>query len=60
MDGCLVSLLGDEDKGMEIVLGEEKYFVLGLLEQPRQNKFSCTGTTSQRTDQGRTPFICPL
>jgi hypothetical protein len=32
------SLLGDEDKGNEIVYGDEKYFVLGRLEQPRQNK----------------------
>jgi hypothetical protein len=37
--GCLPSLLGDGDKGIEIVYGEEKkYFVLGLLEQPRQNR----------------------
>jgi hypothetical protein len=36
--GCLTSLLGDGDEGIEIVYGEEKkYFVLGLT-QPRQNK----------------------
>ncbi len=36
---CLPSLLGDKDKEIEIVYGEEKiYFVLGRLEQPRQNK----------------------
>jgi hypothetical protein len=32
------SLLGDGDKGIEIVSVREKYFVLGRLEQPRQNK----------------------
>ncbi len=32
-------MLGDGDKGIEIVYGEEKkYFVLGRLEQPRQIK----------------------
>ncbi len=57
---CLPSLIGDEDKEIEIVYGEEKeYFVLGRLEQPRQNK-NCTGTTTQRTNQGRTPFIRSL
>jgi hypothetical protein len=38
--GCLPSLLGDGDKGIEIVNGEKKYFVLGRLEQPRQKKIS--------------------
>ncbi len=38
--GCLSSLLGDGDKGIEIVYGgaEKKYFVPGRLEQPRQNR----------------------
>jgi hypothetical protein len=37
--GCLPSLLGDGDKIIEIVHGEEKkYSLLGRLEQPRQNK----------------------
>jgi hypothetical protein len=32
-------LLGNADKGTEIMYGEEKkYFELGQLEQPRQNK----------------------
>jgi hypothetical protein len=32
--------MGDGDKGIEIVCGEvkKKYFVLGRLEQPKQNK----------------------
>jgi hypothetical protein len=37
--GCLLSLLGVEDKGIEKVYGEEKnIFLLGPLDQPRQNK----------------------
>jgi hypothetical protein len=36
--GCLPNLLGDRDKGIYIVYGEEKYFVLCRLEQPRLNK----------------------
>ncbi len=37
--GCLPSLLGEGNKGVKIVLAEEKnIFVLGRLEQPRQNK----------------------
>ena len=37
--GCLPSLLDNGYKGSEIVYGEEKkYFVLGRLEQPKQNK----------------------
>jgi len=33
------SLLGDEDKGIEKVYSEEeKYFLLGRFEQPRQAK----------------------
>jgi hypothetical protein len=36
---CLLSFLGDGGKWSEIVLGEgKKYFVMGWLEQPRQNK----------------------
>jgi hypothetical protein len=31
-------LLGDGDKGIEKVYCEEKIFLLGQLEQPRQNK----------------------
>jgi hypothetical protein len=35
---CLPSLLGYGDKGIEIVYSEGKYFALGQLERPRQNK----------------------
>jgi hypothetical protein len=31
-------LLGDGYKGIEIVYGEEKFFLLGALEQPKQIK----------------------
>jgi hypothetical protein len=36
--GWLPSLLGDGDKGIKIVYVEENFFVLGRLEQSRQNK----------------------
>jgi hypothetical protein len=36
--GSLSSLLGDGDKGIEIVNGEEKSFCTGRLEQLRMNK----------------------
>ncbi len=37
--GCLPSLLGDGNKGIEIEYGEEgNKIVLGQLKQPRQNK----------------------
>ena len=39
------------------VCGEEKYFVLGRLEQPRQDKKSLVPARRDRcTIQGRTPF----
>ncbi len=36
--GCLPSLLGNGDKGIEKVYSEEKNFVIKRLDQPRQNK----------------------
>ncbi len=35
---CLPGILGNGDKGIEIVYGEEEIFVVGRLEQPRQNQ----------------------
>ncbi len=61
--GCLPSLLGDGDKGIEIVYGGEKIFGTGLttVEQPRQDKSPLVPERrAQRTNQGRTPFICTL
>ncbi len=64
--GCLFSLLGDGDKGIEIVYGavrKKKIFVLGRLEQPRQNKnllYRHSARQAPRTNQGRNPVICPL
>jgi hypothetical protein len=63
--GCLPSFLGDGDKEIELVYGDEKniknYFVLGRLEKPRQNKkYLVPARQAQRTNQERTPFICPL
>ncbi len=59
--GYLPSLLGDGDKGTEIVYSEEKKnFVLGRLEQPRycRTKSPVLARQAQRTNQGKTPFIC--
>ncbi len=40
-------MLGDGDKEIEIVYSGEKIFCIhDQLEQPRQNKIYCTGTTS--------------
>jgi hypothetical protein len=52
------SLLGDEVKGIEIVYGEEKYFVLGRLEQPRQEKNLLY--RHEEPKEPTIPFICTL
>jgi hypothetical protein len=36
---CLIFQAHDEDKWNEIVYGEQKYFVLGRLEQPEQGNY---------------------
>jgi hypothetical protein len=58
---CLPSLLGDGDKKSEIEYGEGKKFVLGRLEQPRQNK-NLLYWNDKRKEPTKTgsPFICPL
>jgi hypothetical protein len=53
--GCLPSLLGDGDKGIEKYRVRKKYFV--QLEQPRLKKISCTGRTSQTR---KDPFLFAL
>jgi hypothetical protein len=57
-------LLGDDgDNGIEIVYGEEtKYFVLGQLEQPRQDKnlLYWHDKHNEPTKEGNPPFICTL
>jgi hypothetical protein len=40
-------LLGDWDKGIKIVYRRKKYFVLGRLEQPRQDKIIMTFTLAR-------------
>jgi hypothetical protein len=60
---CLPSLVGNVDKGIEIVCVEEKYiFLLGRLEQPinAEQKSLVLARQAQRANQGRTPFISPL
>jgi hypothetical protein len=52
--GWLASLLGDGDKGTEIVYGEEKNIFLGRLDQPKQNKYLVPARQAQRTNQERT------
>jgi hypothetical protein len=55
--GCLPSLLGEGDKVIEKVYGEEKkYFVLGRLEQPWQNK-NLLHRQAQQTNQGPLSFV---
>jgi hypothetical protein len=45
--GCLPSLLGDGDKGIEIVYGEEKKILCWAdYSSEGKTKIFCTGTTS--------------
>jgi hypothetical protein len=46
-------------KGIEIVYGEEKYFALGLLEQPKQNKdlLHRHDKSSEPTKEGTLSFV---
>jgi hypothetical protein len=58
------SLLGDGDKLIDIVYGDEKN-ILRWADQSKQGatKISCTGTTgptNQPTHHERTPYICTL
>ncbi len=49
---CLPSLLGNVDKWIEIVYSEEKnIFVLGRVEQPRQDKKLALVRAAHRTNQ---------
>jgi hypothetical protein len=52
-------LRGDRDKGIEIVHGEEKIFVLGRLEQPRQDKIFLYrhGKPNEPTKKGPLSFV---
>ncbi len=60
--GCLPALLGDGDKGMGIVYGEEKNILYGAPTRAAQaeQKYRASARQAQRTNQERTPFICPL
>jgi hypothetical protein len=55
--GCLPSLLGDGDKGIEKVYGEEKNILYWADESSQgRTKISCTGTTSPTNQPSKGPF----
>ncbi len=56
--GCLTSLLGDGDKGIEIMYGEEKIFCTGQTRAAKacRTKISCTGTTSPKIQPRKDAF----
>ncbi len=55
--GCLPSLLGDGDKCIEIVYGEEKIFYTGPTRADKtEQKFSSTGTTGPTNKPKKDPF----
>jgi hypothetical protein len=57
---CL-SLLGDGNKGIEIVYGEEKILCTGTTRVAKtEQKSLVPARQAQRTNQGETPFICTL
>jgi hypothetical protein len=60
--GCLPSLLGEGDKVIEIVYGErKKIFCTGPIRPAKaEQKSLAPARQAQRTNQERTPFICPL
>ncbi len=57
--GCLPSLLGDGDKGIKIVYGEEKIFGTGRLEQLRLNRnlLYRYGKPNEPTKEGPLTFV---
>jgi hypothetical protein len=58
---CLPSLLGDGDKLIEIVYGGEKIFLTMPTRAAKAGRKSIVpARQAQRTNQGRTPFICTL
>jgi hypothetical protein len=58
---CLPSLLSDGDKGIEIVCSEEKNICLRPTRAAKtEQKSRVLARKDQRTNQGRTPFICTL
>jgi hypothetical protein len=62
--GCLSSLLGDRDKVIEIVNGEETNILIYCTGPTRaakaEQKSLVPARPPQRTNQGMTPFICTL
>jgi hypothetical protein len=59
--GCLPSLLGDWDKEIVKVYGEEKNILYRVVRAAKTEQKSLVSTRqAQRTNQERTPFICYL
>jgi hypothetical protein len=53
--------MGDGDKCIEIVYGEEKIFYAGETRAAKaEQKFSCTGTTGPTNQPRKAPFINTL
>ncbi len=59
--GCLPSLLGDGDKGIEMVYGEEKNILYRAdLSSPGRTKSLVPARQAQRTNQERAPSFVPI
>jgi hypothetical protein len=58
---CQPCLLGDRDKGIGIVYGEEKIFCSGQTRAATaKQKTLVPARQASGTNQGKTPFICTL
>jgi hypothetical protein len=56
-----VAALSDGDKGIEILYSEEKIICTGMTKAAKEEQKSMVPAQhAQRTNQERTPFICPL
>jgi hypothetical protein len=55
--GCLPSLLGDRDEGIEIVYGEEKQILYGVDQGSEgRTKISCIGSTTPTNQPKKDSF----
>jgi hypothetical protein len=55
--GCLPSLIGDGDRGIEIVYGEEKYILYWATRAAKaEQKVSCTSTTRSTNQPRKDPI----
>jgi hypothetical protein len=58
--GCPTSLLGDENKGAEIVHGEEKFFCPWPTRAAKAEQKSLVPALQAQGTKGMTSFICTL